>query len=736
MNRDYPLERVRNFGIIAHIDAGKTTTTERVLFYTGMTHKIGEVHEGDTVTDWMEQERERGITITAAAVTCFWTPTYLRSAGGFGEASRLAQINADRNADNRGQEECKYRFNIIDTPGHIDFTVEVKRSLRVLDGAVVVFDGVAGVEPQSETNWRYADEAGVPRICFINKLDRMGASFEKSYASILERLNKHAVRMQIPIGLEENFSGVIDLLKLKAYAFTGEKGIDVIEKEIPADYLEEAKKYRHALVEKIVEQDDALMHQYLEGKEIPVDALKRTLRRAVIANKLFPVFTGSALKNKGVQLILDAVVDYLPSPVDMPPVKAVDVKTCGSVVRHASDEEPFSALVFKLQSDPFVGQLAFFRVYSGTVEAGTYVYNSTTGERERLSRIVRLQADKREEVKKVFAGEIAAAVGLKDARTSHTLCDEQNPITLEAIKFADPVISLRIEPKTKADQEKMGYALKRLADEDPTFKIKSDQETGETVIMGMGELQLEIMVDRMQREFSVAAAVGKPQVAYRETIQGEAEAEAKYIRQTGGRGQYGHVRIALKPMQPVDPTAKVKKNVKRFEHFEFIDSIKGGIIPQEYIPAVEKGVKEAMERGIVAGYPLVDVSCELTFGSYHEVDSSEIAFKIAGSMALQDAAKRARPTLLEPIMKVEVVTPEKFLGDVTGHLNSKRGEVQNVSDRGLNKVVDAKVPLAEMFGYITTLRSMTEGRASFAMEFDHYEPVPPNVAQTIIESRK
>ncbi len=743
MNRDYPLERVRNFGIIAHIDAGKTTTSERILFYTGMTHKIGEVHEGDTVTDWMEQERERGITITAAAITCFWLPTYRRAQINADAEARMdadtgTQINADKKeADKRGlEQQYKHRFNIIDTPGHIDFTVEVKRSLRVLDGAVVVFDGVAGVEPQSETNWRYADEGEVPRICFINKLDRMGASFEKSYGSILDRLNKHAVRMQIPIGLEEHFKGVIDLLKMKAYEFTGEMGIDVVEKDIPAEYEEEAKKYHHELVEKIVEQDDILMSQYLDGKEISVDALKATLRKAVIVNKIFPVFAGSALKNKGVQLVLDAVADYLPSPLDMPSIKGTDPRTGESVERHPSDEEPFSALVFKLQTDPFVGQLAFFRVYSGTVEAGSYVYNSTTGNRERLSRIVRLQADKREEVKKVFAGEIAAAVGLKEAKTSHTLCSEEKPIVLEPIKFADPVISLRIEPKTKADQEKMGYALKRLADEDPTFKIKSDQETGETVIMGMGELQLEIMVDRMKREFSVEANVGKPQVAYRETIQGEAEAEAKYIRQTGGRGQYGHVKLTVRPMKPLEEGKKLKKNIKRYEHFEFIDSIKGGIIPIEYIPAVEKGIKEGMERGVVAGYPLVDVSVELTFGSYHEVDSSEIAFKIAGSQAVQDAAKRARPVILEPIMKVEVVTPDKFLGDVTGHLNSKRGEVQNVSERGLNKVVDAKVPLSEMFGYITTLRSMSEGRASFTMEFDHYEAVPPNVGQGIIEARK
>jgi len=713
MNRDYPLEKVRNFGIIAHIDAGKTTTSERILFYTGESHKIGEVHEGETVTDWMEQERERGITITAAAITCFWNPTYMGT-----------------------DTSLKQRFNIIDTPGHIDFTVEVKRSIRVLDGAVVVFDGVAGVEPQSETNWRYADEGNVPRVCFINKLDRMGANFEKSFQSILDRLTKHAVRMQLPIGEEGNFEAVIDLLKMKAYYFEGELGKNVIEKEIPEDRLEEAKKYRGILVEEIVGHDESLMNDYLEGKEISLEVLKATLRKAVVANKVFPVYCGSALKNKGVQLVLDAVVDYLPSPLDVPSIHGLDPRTGEPIDRHPDDSEPFSALVFKLQSDPFVGQLAFFRVYSGVVEAGTYVYNSTTGSKERLSRIVRLQADKREEVKKVFAGEIAAAVGLKDSKTSHTLCDEANPIVLEPIKFADPVISLRIEPKTKADQEKMGFALRRLADEDPTFKIKSDGETGETVIMGMGELQLEIMVDRMKREFNVEANVGKPQVAYRETIQGEAEAECKYIKQTGGKGQYGHVKVSIKPMQPIDPEAKVKKNVKRYEHFEFIDSIKGGVIPQEFIPAVEKGVKEGLERGVVAGFHLVDVSVELIFGSYHDVDSSEIAFKIAGSQAVQDAAKRARPVILEPIMKVEVVTPDKFLGDVTGHIASKRGEVQNVGERAMTKVIEAKVPLSEMFGYITTLRSMTEGRASFSMEFDHYAPVPPNVAQTIIEARK
>lgn len=714
MNRDYPLEKVRNFGIIAHIDAGKTTTSERVLYYTGMSHKIGEVHEGNTVTDWMEQERERGITITAAAITCFWNPTYM------------------------GKDTTyKHRFNIIDTPGHIDFTAEVKRSLRVLDGAVVVFDGVAGVEPQSETNWRYADDGNVPRICFINKLDRMGASFERSYQSILERLNRRAVRFQLPIGAESDFKGVIDLLKMKAFYFEGDMGDDIKEEEIPAELLEDAKKYRAELVEKAVEHDDLLMQAYLEGQEIPVAELKKVIRKAVIANKMFPVYTGSALKNKGVQLILDAVVDYLPSPLDVPPVHGIDPNTGDNIFRKVSDEEPFSALAFKLQTDPFVGQLTFFRVYSGTIESGTYVYNSTTGEKERLGRIVRLQADKREEVKKVFAGEIAAAVGLKDAKTSHTLCDESKPIILDPIKFVDPVISLRIEPKTKADQERMGMALKKLSDEDPTFKISSNSETGETIISGMGELHLEIMVDRMKREFNVEANVGKPQVAYRETILGTAEAEHKYIKQSGGKGQYGHVKLNIKPMQAISEGEKIPKNVKRYDDFEFIDSIKGGVIPQEFIPAVEKGVKEAMERGIVAGFKMVNISCELTFGSYHDVDSSEIAYKIAASQAFQDSAKRAKPVILEPIMKVEVTFPEKFVGDITGSLSSKRGQIESMDDRGNSiKVIRAKVPMAEMFGYTTQLRSMTEGRGNANLEFSHYEVVPSNVEKEIVEARK
>ncbi|MCK5059571.1 MAG: elongation factor G [Candidatus Pacebacteria bacterium] len=716
MNRDYPLEKVRNFGIIAHIDAGKTTTSERVLFYTGMSHKIGEVHEGDTITDWMEQERERGITITAATITCFWNPTYMP----------IEDISK------------KCRFNVIDTPGHIDFTAEVKRSLRVLDGAVVVFDGVAGVEPQSETNWRYADEGNVPRICFINKMDRMGASFEKSYKSILDRLSKNAVRLQIPIGEAENHKGVIDLLRMKAYYFEGKMGEQVKEEEIPAELLEDAKKYRAELIEKIAGQDDELTHAFLEGKDISLEDLKRVLRKAVVGNKIFPVMTGSALKNKGVQLILNAVIDYLPSPLDVPPVKGIDPKTGEEILRHATDDEPFSALAFKLQSDPFVGQLTFFRVYSGSIDAGTYVYNSTTEKKERLSRIVRLQADKREEVQRVYAGEIAAAVGLKDTKTSHTLCDENNSILLEEIKFVDPVISLRIEPKTKADQEKMGLALKRLSDEDPTFKISSNSDTGETLISGMGELHLEIMVDRLKREFTVEANVGKPQVAYRETVMMEAEAENKYIKQSGGKGQYGHVKITIRPLDKnIDKEAKVSKNVTREVGFEFIDSIKGGVIPAEFIPAVREGIKEGMGRGVVAGYPMVDISCELTFGSHHDVDSSEIAYKIAASQAFQDAAKRAKPVLLEPIMKIEVVTPEKFMGDVTGNLSSKRGQIEGMDERGEDlKVIRAYVPLSELFGYVTALRSMTEGRASANMEFEKYDVVPQNVAQTIAETRK
>lgn len=713
MERDYPLEKVRNFGIIAHIDAGKTTTSERVLYYTGVSHKIGEVHDGEATTDWMEQERERGITITSAAVTCFWTPTYAGS-----------------------DKSKKFRFNIIDTPGHIDFTAEVKRSLRVLDGAVVVFDGVAGVEPQSETNWRYADEAMVPRICFVNKMDRTGASFEHSFGTILDRLNKNAVRMQIPIGAEDQFEGIVDLLKMKAYYFEGAMGEKIVEKEIPENLKADAEKYHGELIEKIVEQDDTLMTEYLDGNIPSIDVLKATMRKAVISNKIFPVFTGTALKNKGVQLVLDAVVDYLPAPTDIPPIDGINPNTEEADVRHTSDSEPFSALAFKVATDPFVGQIIFFRVYSGSLSAGSYVYNPRTRNKERIGRILRMHANDREEVKKVFAGEIAAAVGLKDTITSDTLCDEDHPIELYRIVFPEPVIDLRVEPKTKADQEKMGMALNRLAQEDPTFRVTTDGETNETIIAGMGELHLEILVDRMKREFGVETNVGKPQVAYRETITGQADMEGKYIKQSGGRGNYGHVKIKIKPMDMNVDVEDLPKNVKREKGFEFINTIKGGTIPQEYIPACEKGFKEGLDRGVLAGFKLVNVSVELWDGSYHDVDSNEMAFKIAASMAIQDACKMARPVILEPMMKVEVVTPEKFMGDVTGSLSSKRGLIEGMESRGLNQVVKAIVPLSEMFGYMTALRSMTEGRAGFTMEFIRYDIVPQNVAATIIESRK
>lgn len=713
MQRDYPLEKVRNFGIIAHIDAGKTTTSERVLFYTGVSHKIGETHDGEAVTDWMEQERERGITITSAAITCFWTPTY--------------------DLENK---DLKHRFNIIDTPGHIDFTVEVKRSLRVLDGAVVVFDGVAGVEPQSETNWRYADEAKVPRICLVNKMDRIGASFDHSFKTILDRLNKNAVRMQIPIGAEENFQGVIDLLEMKAYDFEGAMGEKVVEIEIPENLKAEAEKYHNELIEKIVEQDDALMSEYLEGKIPEIPVLKATLRKAVIANNVFPVLVGSALKNKGIQLVLDAVVDYLPSPIDIPSIAGINPDTEQEELRHASDEEPFSALAFKVATDPFVGQLIYFRVYSGTLEAGSYVYNPRTRNKERIGRILRMHANDREEVKKVFAGEIAAAVGLKETITSDTLCDEDHPVELYRIEFPEPVIQLRVEPKTKADQERMGMALNRLAQEDPTFRVSTDQETNETIISGMGELHLEIIVDRMKREFNVETNVGKPQVSYRETITGTADAEGKYIKQSGGRGNYGHVKIKVKPMDTSVNVEDLPKNTKRDGGFEFINSIKGGVIPQEYIPACEKGFKEGLDRGVLSGFRLVNVSVDLWDGSYHDVDSNEMAFKIAASMAVQDACKQARPVILEPMMKVEVVTPEKFMGDVTGSLSSKRGLIEGMEERGMNQAIKAIVPLSEMFGYMTTLRSMTEGRAGFTMEFLRYDIVPQSVAATIIENHK
>lgn len=697
MAREYPLEKTRNIGIIAHIDAGKTTVSERVLFYTGKTYKIGEVHEGEAVMDWMEQEQERGITITSAATTCFWAT--------------------------KDKPDEKYRFNIIDTPGHIDFTAEVQRSLRVLDGAVVVFDGVAGVEPQSETVWHQADKFQVPRICFINKLDRTGADFFRSFQSIIDRLSNNAVAMQIPIGQEGDLAGVVDLLKMKAIRFEGDKGQNIIEEEIPADLKEQAEKYRQTMIEKIAETDDILINKYLEGEKIAPEDLKPALRKATLSNLLIPVFAGSALKNKGVQPMLDAVIDYLPSPLDVPPIKGIKPKTEEEIERHASDEEPFAALAFKVAADPFVGTLTFFRVYSGSLKAGSYVLNPTKNNKERIGRIVRLHANSREDVNEVYAGDIVAAVGLKNTFTSDTLCDEANPIILEKIVFPEPVISLAIEPKTKVDQEKMGVALNRLAQEDPTFQIKGDLETGQTTISGMGELHLEVLVDRMKREFSVEANVGQPQVAYKETIKKAVKQESKYIRQTGGRGQYGHVYIELTPRE-------------RGEGFEFIDKIVGGTIPKEYIPAVGKGIKDAMTRGVVAGYPLVDFSVTLYDGSYHEVDSSEMAFQIAGSMALQDGVRKADPVLLEPIMKIEVNTIEESMGDVMGDLNSKRGQIKEMSDRGKLKVIEAEAPLSEMFGYATQLRSMTQGRASYTMEFDHYAEVPAHLTQKIIEGKK
>lgn len=714
MAREFPIERMRNFGIVAHVDAGKTTTSERVLFYTGMSHKIGEVHDGASVTDWMEQERERGITITAAAISCTWSKT---------------------SVEDRKDKDQMYNFNIIDTPGHIDFTAEVKRSMRVLDGAIVVFDGAAGVEPQTETNWAYADEAGVPRICFVNKMDKLGADYDASVTSIRERLSKKAVRIQLPIGAEDNMRGVVDLVHMKAYRFEGNMGMDVIEEEIPADMQADAEKYRGEMIEAIVEHDDALMEAYLGGEEPELEILKKTLRKAVIANEIFPIMTGTALQNIGVQLVLDAVVDYLPAPTDLPPVEGIDPKTEAELTRTASDEEPFCGLIFKLQDDKFVGQLAFFRVYSGVIKSGSYVLNASTGQKERVGRIVKLQADKREEVEAVYAGEIAGAVGIKEVRTSDTLCDESAPIELEQISFPKPVVAVRVEPKTKNDQEKMSTALKRLSDEDPTFTVSTDEETLETIIAGMGELHLDILIDRMKREFNVEANIGQPQVAYRETIRGAAEAEHKYIKQTGGRGQYGHVKLRIKPLEPLAEDETVPKNVTREDHFEFINNIKGGVIPNEYIPAVMKGCKEAMARGLVAGYKMEDVSVELFDGSYHDVDSSEVAFKMAAINAFKEAAQKANPVILEPIMKVEVRTPDEFMGDVNGNISSKRGLVEQSSEVGGKTIVNAKVPLSEMFGYTNTLRSMTQGRASMVMEFDHYDVVPPNVAEDIKKAR-
>ena len=700
MPRQYPIEKYRNIGIIAHIDAGKTTSTERVLFYTGMSHKLGNIDEGTTIMDWMVQERERGITITSAAITCFWVPTYLPN-----------------------EQANKYRINIIDTPGHIDFTAEVQRSLRVLDGAVVIFDGVAGVEPQSETVWRQADKFGVPRICFINKIDRTGASFEKSLGSIWKKLTKNAVALQIPIGEESQLKGVVDLLSMKAVYFEGDFGQIIKIDEIPAELQEKAKEWHDKALEKIAAEDEVLMEKYLGGETLALADLKKVLREATLKGKLVPVFTGSALKNMGVQLVLDGVIDYLPSPADVPDITGLDPKTGDSLTRKALDTEPFSGLAFKVASDPYVGTLTYFRVYSGTLQKGSYVLNVTTGEKERISRILRMHAAEREEVDELYAGDIAATVGLKATSTGHTLCVESAPILLEKISFPEPVISIRIEPKTKADQEKMGMALHRLTEEDPTFRVKSDLETGETIISGMGELHLEIIVDRMQREFNVGANVGRPQVAYKETIRAKAEAETKYVRQSGGRGQYGHVFLRVEPKG-------------EGEGFEFVDAIKGAAIPREYIPAVQKGVQEAMAKGVLAGYHLVDAKVTLFDGSYHEVDSSEFAFKIAGSMAFQDAARKASLVLLEPIMHLEVTIPSDFLGDTIGDLSARRGRIEETEDRIDMKVITAKVPLAAMFGYATNLRSLTEGRGTFTMEFERYEEVPANITQEIIEGKR
>lgn len=693
MPREYSLERTRNIGIIAHIDAGKTTVTERVLFYTGKKHKIGEVHEGEAEMDWMEQERERGITITSAATTCFWKD---------------------------------HRINIIDTPGHVDFTVEVERSLRVLDGGVTIFDGVAGVEPQSETVWHQADKYHVPRICFINKLDRTGADFFKDLKSIHARLTTKAHPIQLPIGAEDKFVGLIDLLKMKAYMYRDEMGKEVEEIEIPAEYIESAKEWRAKLVEAIVENDEESMDKYLAGEEPSYEDLKRILRKAVIGLHIFPVMCGTALKNKGVQLMIDAVVNYLPSPLDIPPVEGLDPDDAEvKLTRKADDHEPFSALAFKIATDPFIGKLAFFRVYSGTLKAGSYVLNSATGNKERIARIVRLHANTREDVDEVYAGDIAAAVGLKNTTTGNTLCDPDNPISLESITFPEPVISQALEPKTKADQEKMAIAIQKLAEEDPTFRVRTDEETMQTIVSGMGELHLEIIVDRMKREFGVEVNVGKPQVSYRETIRIEAEGEGKYIKQSGGRGQYGHAWIRVRPLETQEDG----------KTFLFHDEIKGGVIPREYIPAVEKGVRESLDRGILAGYPVINVEATVFDGSYHEVDSNEAAFKMAGSMGFQAAAKKANPVILEPTMKVEVVTPEEHMGTVVGDLNSKRAQIQEMGERGNIKTVRAIVPLAEMFGYATNLRSMTQGRASYSMEFNEYKEVPGNIAKEIIEKR-
>ncbi len=697
MARKVTLKQLRNIGIMAHIDAGKTTTTERILYYTGKSHKIGEVHEGAATMDWMEQERERGITITSAATTCYWQ-------------------------DTAGE---KIQINIIDTPGHVDFTVEVERSLRVLDGAVTCYDGVAGVEPQTETVWRQADRYHVPRLCFVNKIDRMGADFFRAVSMMKDRLGANAVCIQLPIGVEAGFAGVIDLVQMDAVVWSGEElGAKFERKPIPEDLKAQAEEYHNILVSAVAEVNDTLTEKYLESGTLSKEDLIAGIREGTISMKMFPVLCGSAFKNKGVQTLLDAVVAYLPSPLDIPPVKAFkldqEVTEEPALLRKADDAEPFAALAFKIMADPYIGKLTYFRVYSGTLKKGSYVLNSTKGQKERIGRLLQMHANSREDIEEVATGEIAAAVGLKDTTTGDTLCLEDNPAILEKMNFPAPVIAVAVEPKTKSDQEKMGVALNRLSEEDPTFRVHTDEETGQTIIQGMGELHLEILVDRMKREFKVEANVGKPQVAYRETVRKKVEQEGKYIKQTGGRGQYGHVWIRLEPLPPGGG-------------YVFENKVVGGTVPREFIQPVNKGIEEALSSGVMAGYPVVDVKVELFDGSYHDVDSSELAFKIAGSMAFKDACRKAGPVLLEPIMKVEVTTPEDYMGDVVGDLNRRRGKVNAMNQRGNARVIEALVPLAEMFGYATELRSITQGRAASSMQFEHYEEVPPNISKEISE---
>ena len=701
--REYPLERTRNIGIMAHIDAGKTTLTERILYYTGVNYKIGDTHEGTATMDWMEQEQERGITITSAATTCHWT------------------IHGQDNRPIKGQPE--YRINIIDTPGHVDFTVEVERSLRVLDGAVGVFCAKGGVEPQSENVWRQADTYNVPRMAFINKMDILGANFYGAVDQIRTRLGKNAIVLQLPIGKEDDFKGIIDLFEMQAYIYNDEKGDDITVCDIPEDMKEQAEEYHTELIEKICELDDDLMMQYLEGEEIAVEDLKAALRKGCCNCTAIPVCCGSAYRNKGVQKLLDAVVEFMPSPIDIPPIKGVDMDG-NEVVRHSSDEEPFAALAFKIMADPFVGKLAYFRVYSGTLNSGSYVYNATKDKKERVGRIMQMHANKRMELDKVYSGDIAAAVGFKITTTGDTICDEQHPVILESMEFPEPVIELAIEPKTKAGQQKMGEALAKLAEEDPTFRQHTDQETGQTIIAGMGELHLEIIVDRLLREFKVEANVGAPQVAYKEAITKAVDVDSKYAKQSGGRGQYGHCKVHFTPM-----------DYNGEELFQFKSSVVGGAIPKEYIPAVGEGIEEATKSGILGGYPVIGVCADVYDGSYHEVDSSEMAFHIAGSMAFKEAMQKASPVLLEPIMKVEVTMPEEYMGDVIGDINSRRGRIEGMDDLGGGKIVRGYVPLAEMFGYSTDLRSKTQGRGNYSMFFEKYEPVPKNVQEKVLSAK-